>query len=74
MSVVNFPPAFPAVPIVCGECDFSKFFVYDNKTFICTQCGTSYDWENGPNGNGEHQRELLFEADPSLLAEIENSS
>tara|TARA_Y100001951_G_C11238213_1_gene238833 strand:+ start:295 stop:519 length:225 start_codon:yes stop_codon:yes gene_type:complete len=73
MSVVNFPPAAPARPIACSECDFSKFFIYDDQTFICADCGTPYDWENGTNGNGHEQSELIFEPDPELLAEVKNA-
>ena len=73
MSVVNFPPSTPAQPIACGECDSGKFFVYEDQTFICSNCGTPYDWENGTNGNGHEQKKLVFDPDPGLLAEVTNA-
>jgi|TARA_R100001086_G_C11731849_1_gene229925 uncharacterized Zn finger protein (UPF0148 family) len=73
MSVVNFPLAIPPQPISCGECNGRKFFVYDGETFICANCGTLYDWENEPNGNGKEQTELAFKIDTDLLAEVKNA-
>ena len=70
MTVVNFPPNTPPSPIHCEECDGSKFFVYEDQTFICANCGTQYDWGPGSNGNGHEQPELRFEADPELLETV----
>jgi uncharacterized Zn finger protein (UPF0148 family) len=73
MNVVNFPLTIPLQPISCEECKARKFFVYDGDTFICSTCGTLYDWEDEPNGNGKEKNELAFQADTDLLAEVENA-
>ena len=70
MTVVNFPPNTPPSPIHCEECDSSKFFVYEDQSFICANCGTQYDWGPGSNGNGHEKAELRFEADPEILETI----
>jgi len=71
---VSFPPNSPPSPIHCEECDGSKFFVYEDQTFICANCGTQYDWGPGANGNGHEQPELRFEADPELLETVRRKS
>jgi len=70
MTVVSFPPNSPPNPIHCEECDSSKFFVYEDQTFICANCGTQYDWGPGSNGNGHEKAELRFEADPEMLETV----
>jgi len=68
MTVVNFPPNTPPVPISCEECNHSKFFVYEDQSFICAGCGTQYDWGPGTNGNGKER--VGFEADLDLLQQL----
>ena len=47
----------------CDECNHSKFFVYEDQSFICSGCGAQYDW--GPGANGKEKVE--FEAEGLLL-------
>ena len=68
MTVVNFPPNTPPQPISCEECNHSKFFVYEDQSFICSNCGTQYDWGPGTNGNGKES--VGFEADLDLLQQL----
>ena len=68
MSIVNFPPSAPPMPIHCEECEGARFFVYEDQSFICATCGYQYDWGPGTNGNGHEQPELKFDADPDLIA------
>ena len=68
MTVVNFPPSSPPVPLHCEECSGSRFFVYEDQSFVCATCGYQYDWGPGTNGNGHDQPELKFDPDPDLIA------
>ena len=72
MTVVNFPPSSPPVPLHCEECSGSRFFVYEDQSFVCATCGYQYDWGPGTNGNGHEQPELKFEPDPDLIAIVTN--
>lgn len=70
MTVVNFPPNTPPAPMSCDECNHSKFFVYEDQSFICSGCGAQYDWGQGTNGNGKGKESVGFEADLDLLQQL----
>ena len=41
MSIVNFPPSAPPMPIHCEECEGARFFVYEDQSFIAPPAAIS---------------------------------